>query len=155
MPLFGPEFFDILVPAGVADRNRKFVERVKLPRAIREEQHLQERLVHPDGDALIRFIDRSRPDRVHIVFKYVRLRGGIFVPDHEDSGADVDDGPQRAVQFAIGTGGVADCEIEGCSCLEQCKLGGGSAPFVEINGKIYDGVTQERFCKLLAEAVKE
>ena len=50
---------------------------------------------------------------------------------------------------------LADCEIEGCSCLEQCKVGGGQAPFVEINGKIYDGVTQDVFCKLLREAVKE
>ena len=50
---------------------------------------------------------------------------------------------------------LADCEIEGCSCLEQCKVGGGQAPFVEINGRIYDGVTQDVFCKLLKEAVKE
>ena len=49
---------------------------------------------------------------------------------------------------------LADCEIEGCSCLEQCKVGG-NAPFVEINGKIYDGVTQEKFCKLLSESVRE
>ena len=30
----------------------------------------------------------------------------------------------------------------------------GSAPYVEIDGKIYDGVNQDLFCKLLAEAVK-
>ena len=49
---------------------------------------------------------------------------------------------------------VAECEITGCSCLESCKSGGEGAPYVEINGKIYSKVTQERFSKLLAEAVK-
>ncbi len=50
---------------------------------------------------------------------------------------------------------LAESEIEGCSCLEECKAGGGQAPFVEINGKIYDGVTQDVFSRLLREAVKE
>lgn len=45
-------------------------------------------------------------------------------------------------------------EIEGCPCLNECRVGNGSAPYVEINGKIYDAMTQEKFCKLLMEAVK-
>lgn len=49
---------------------------------------------------------------------------------------------------------VAECEIIGCSCLETCKMGGEGAPYVEINGTVYSKVTQERFSKLLAEAVK-
>jgi NADH:ubiquinone oxidoreductase subunit E len=54
---------------------------------------------------------------------------------------------------------LANCEIEGNSCLQMCKqVESGSSeelqpPFVKINGKIYGNVTQERFCKLLAEAV--
>ncbi len=44
-------------------------------------------------------------------------------------------------------------EVEGCTCLNQCKVGNGSAPFVEINGKVYDSINQEKFCKLLAEEV--
>lgn len=49
---------------------------------------------------------------------------------------------------------LAECEIEGCSCLEQCRVGGGQAPFVEIDGKVYDSVDQDRFCKLIEEAVR-
>lgn len=54
---------------------------------------------------------------------------------------------------------LANCEIEGISCLEMCKhVSPGSSkdpkpPFVKINDKVYGDVTQERFCKLLAEAV--
>ncbi len=49
---------------------------------------------------------------------------------------------------------LAGCEIEGCPCLNECKVGNGVAPYVEIDGKVYDGVNQDKFCKLLAEAVK-
>ena len=49
---------------------------------------------------------------------------------------------------------LAECDIEGCPCLEQCKVGNASAPFVSINDKIYSSVTPELFCRLLAEAVK-
>ena len=49
---------------------------------------------------------------------------------------------------------LAECEIEGCSCHDECKVGNGSAPYVAINDKIYSGVNQDMFCKLLAEAVK-
>lgn len=48
---------------------------------------------------------------------------------------------------------IAECEIEGCSCLECCKAGEHGAPYVEIDGQIYDKVTQDRFCRLLTEAV--
>lgn len=49
---------------------------------------------------------------------------------------------------------VDQCEIEGISCLGKCKLGEELPPFVSINGEIYGGVTQEKFSRLLAEAVK-
>ena len=49
---------------------------------------------------------------------------------------------------------LAVCDIEGCPCLGECRVGNGSAPYVEIDGKIYDGVNQDLFCKLLAGAVK-
>ncbi|WP_320130465.1 hypothetical protein [uncultured Sphaerochaeta sp.] len=53
---------------------------------------------------------------------------------------------------------LANCDIEGISCLNMCKSTKDSSknvkpPFIKINEKIYDDVTQERFCKLLAEAV--
>jgi len=54
---------------------------------------------------------------------------------------------------------LAGCEIEGSSCLDVCKKTCDAAkaddkpPFISINGKVYGSVTQERFCKLLAEAV--
>jgi NADH:ubiquinone oxidoreductase subunit E len=54
---------------------------------------------------------------------------------------------------------LAGCEIEGSSCLEMCKKtkdsvnGDEKPPFISINGKIYGGVTPDRFCKLLAEVV--
>lgn len=54
---------------------------------------------------------------------------------------------------------LANCDIEGVSCLNMCKQVAGDSsqnakpPFVKINDKIYGDVTQERFCKLLAEAV--
>jgi NADH:ubiquinone oxidoreductase 24 kD subunit len=49
---------------------------------------------------------------------------------------------------------VDKCEIEGISCLGTCKAGGELPPFVSIDGKVYGGVTQEKFAKLLSEAVK-
>ena len=49
---------------------------------------------------------------------------------------------------------LAECEIEGCPCLGECKVGNGNAPFVSINDKIYSGVNPESFCRLRAEAVK-
>ncbi|MHC1691723.1 MAG: NAD(P)H-dependent oxidoreductase subunit E [Sphaerochaetaceae bacterium] len=51
---------------------------------------------------------------------------------------------------------LGECEIEGTSCLGGCKQAGSTelkAPFVEINGKIYGNVTQERFIQLLGEAM--
>lgn len=54
---------------------------------------------------------------------------------------------------------LEECEIEGSSCLEFCKCGGGKAdgegkpPFISINGKVHGDVDEERFCALLAEAV--
>ena len=54
---------------------------------------------------------------------------------------------------------LSGCEIEGCSCLEACKISkdpndvNGKPPFISINGKVYGGITQDRFCKLLSEAV--
>jgi NADH:ubiquinone oxidoreductase subunit E len=54
---------------------------------------------------------------------------------------------------------LANCDIEGVSCLNMCKqnVAGPSQnakpPFIKINDTVYGDVTQERFCKLLAEAV--
>lgn len=48
---------------------------------------------------------------------------------------------------------AAECEFVGSSCLEACKSNGEGAPYVEIDGKVYGRVTQDRFCKLLSEAV--
>ncbi|MFA6844596.1 MAG: hypothetical protein WCR02_02610 [Sphaerochaetaceae bacterium] len=54
---------------------------------------------------------------------------------------------------------LACCVIEGSSCLDMCKRNtnekdqNNKPPFISINGKIYGGVNQDRFCKLLAEAV--
>ncbi len=54
---------------------------------------------------------------------------------------------------------LANCEIEGSSCLDACKSGvpaddlNCKPPFVTINGTVYGSVTQERFSKLLSEAV--
>jgi NADH:ubiquinone oxidoreductase subunit E len=54
---------------------------------------------------------------------------------------------------------LANCDIEGVSCLNMCKqVAAGSPqnvkpPFIMINDKVYGDITQERFCKLLAEAV--
>lgn len=54
---------------------------------------------------------------------------------------------------------LAGCTIEGSSCLDVCKGVDASAgidskpPFVSIDGKIYGSMDQERFCKLLEEAV--
>ena len=50
---------------------------------------------------------------------------------------------------------IAECEIEGCSCLETCKAGGEGAPYVMINNEIHGKVTQEEFARLLTEAVKK
>lgn len=108
MPLLGPELLHILMSARIVDRHREFVERTEFPGNVGEEQHLQERFVHPDGDGLISDVGRTGPDRVHIVFEGMRFRSRILIADHEDSGPDVDDGPQRTVQFAVGAGGVSD-----------------------------------------------
>ncbi|MFA6689261.1 MAG: hypothetical protein ACOX6K_03445 [Sphaerochaetaceae bacterium] len=55
---------------------------------------------------------------------------------------------------------LSGCEIEGSSCLDSCKNAKAEVadvdskpPFVSINGKIYGSVNQDRFCKLLEEAV--
>ncbi len=54
---------------------------------------------------------------------------------------------------------LAGCEIEGSSCLDVCKKVEGDAgidfkpPFISVDGKVYGSVTQDRFCKLLEEAV--
>lgn len=50
---------------------------------------------------------------------------------------------------------LANCEIEGVSCLGKCKQADANAraPFVQIGSVIYGDMTQERFCTLLAEAV--
>ena len=49
---------------------------------------------------------------------------------------------------------IAECEIEGCSCLEACKVNGEGAPYVTINGTVHSKVTQEEFARLLTQAVK-
>ncbi|NLZ69146.1 MAG: (2Fe-2S) ferredoxin domain-containing protein [Spirochaetales bacterium] len=49
---------------------------------------------------------------------------------------------------------IDQCEIEGISCLGTCKAGGELPPFVSIDGVIHGGVTQDKFAKLLAEAVR-
>lgn len=46
------------------------------------------------------------------------------------------------------------CEIEGISCLKKCKEGEQIPPFVSVNGVVHGGVTQDKFVKLLTEAVK-
>lgn len=52
---------------------------------------------------------------------------------------------------------VERCEIEGSSCLDVCKHAAegenNKPPYVSIDGKVYGNVTQERFIKLLSEAV--
>lgn len=45
------------------------------------------------------------------------------------------------------------CEIEASPCLNQCRVGNGNAPYVEIDGKFYDDVDQDKLIKLLQEAV--
>ncbi len=50
---------------------------------------------------------------------------------------------------------IADCEIEGCSCLDVCKASGEGAPYVQIDGQVYGKVTQEEFSRLLTQAVKK
>ena len=49
---------------------------------------------------------------------------------------------------------IAECEIEGCSCLEACKVDGEGAPYVMIDGEVHSKVTQEEFARLLTQAVK-
>ena len=49
---------------------------------------------------------------------------------------------------------IAECEIEGCSCLEACKVNGEGAPYVMIDGEVHSKVTQEEFARLLTQAVK-
>ncbi|MGE4584007.1 MAG: NAD(P)H-dependent oxidoreductase subunit E [Sphaerochaeta sp.] len=50
---------------------------------------------------------------------------------------------------------LATCELEGVSCLGGCKMAESNErpPFVEINGKLYGDMTQEKLCKLLSEAI--
>ncbi|HKL57209.1 MAG TPA: NAD(P)H-dependent oxidoreductase subunit E [Sphaerochaeta sp.] len=50
---------------------------------------------------------------------------------------------------------LANCEIEGVSCLGRCKEAGSKegAPFVQIGDAIYGDMTEEKLCKLVSEAV--
>jgi len=50
---------------------------------------------------------------------------------------------------------LANCDIEGSSCLGMCKqsLSKARPPFVQVGAEVYGDMTQEKFCKLLAEAV--
>ena len=50
---------------------------------------------------------------------------------------------------------LANCEIEGVSCLGKCKETGSKegAPFVQIGGVIHGDMTEEKFCRLVTEAV--
>ncbi|MDY0289752.1 MAG: NAD(P)H-dependent oxidoreductase subunit E [Sphaerochaeta sp.] len=50
---------------------------------------------------------------------------------------------------------LANCEIEGVSCLGRCKEAGSKqgAPFVQIGDVIHGDMTEEKLCKLVAEAV--
>lgn len=51
---------------------------------------------------------------------------------------------------------LSKCEIDGCTCLGECKKyadKNASAPFVSINGKVYDSVHPEKLSRLLREAV--
>jgi len=50
---------------------------------------------------------------------------------------------------------LANCEIEGVSCLGKCKETGSNegAPFVQIGSVIYGDMTEEKFCRLVSEAV--
>lgn len=45
------------------------------------------------------------------------------------------------------------CDIEASPCLNQCRIGNGIAPYVEINGIIHDNVDQDKLIKLLQEVV--
>ena len=48
---------------------------------------------------------------------------------------------------------IAECDIEGCSCLGECKAGG-TAPYISVNDVIYSGVDTEKFSRILTEVVK-
>ena len=50
---------------------------------------------------------------------------------------------------------LAHCEIEGVSCLGKCKDANSkeNAPFVQIGDVIHGDMTQEKFCRLVTEAV--
>ncbi|MGE4464628.1 hypothetical protein [Sphaerochaeta sp.] len=50
---------------------------------------------------------------------------------------------------------LGGCDIEGVSCLGGCKDPNAKnrPPYVQIGGVIHGDMTQEKLCKLLAEAV--
>lgn len=50
---------------------------------------------------------------------------------------------------------LANCEIEGVSCLGRCKEKDSKegAPFVQIGEVVYGDMTEEKLCRLVAEAV--
>ena len=50
---------------------------------------------------------------------------------------------------------LANCEIEGVSCLGKCKEAGSKegAPFVQIGDVVHGDMTEKKFCDLVAEAV--
>ncbi len=50
---------------------------------------------------------------------------------------------------------LANCEIEGVSCLGKCKMADSmeGAPFVQIGQVIHGDMTEEKFCRLVSEAV--
>jgi len=50
---------------------------------------------------------------------------------------------------------LANCEIEGVSCLGKCKdaTSKEGAPFVQIGSVIHGDMTEEKFCRLVTEAV--
>ncbi|MGB4407119.1 MAG: hypothetical protein WBI82_09710 [Sphaerochaeta sp.] len=50
---------------------------------------------------------------------------------------------------------LANCEIEGVSCLGKCKESDSmeGAPFVQIGAIVHGDMTEEKFCRLLSEAI--
>ncbi len=50
---------------------------------------------------------------------------------------------------------LANCEIEGVSCLGKCKEADSKEgpPYVQIDSVIHGDMTEEKFCRLVSEAV--
>ncbi|NBK23854.1 MAG: hypothetical protein EOM68_17725 [Spirochaetia bacterium] len=50
---------------------------------------------------------------------------------------------------------LANCEIEGVSCLGKCKEADSKQgpPYVQIGSVVHGDMTEEKFCRLVSEAV--